>query len=63
MLFTVDQAKFNVCVMTGNNGAPQHFLYDPGILKLPFSIVSTHTVCFLNSWPQTKCRVTFDTSF
>ena len=22
-----------------------------------------HTVCFLYRWPQTKCRVTFDTSF
>ena len=21
------------------------------------------TVCFLDSWPQTKCRVTFDTGF
>ena len=22
-----------------------------------------HTVCFLDKWPQTKCKATFDTSF
>ena len=60
---------FNIfCLWLGcRQGQQPHFLQIICISKLSVSeLVSFslwHTVCFLDIWPQTKCRVTFDTIF